>query len=100
MPNLIGLRAAASRFSIESWLFALPMTAPANHYSIAFGHFLTIHASEPFERSAQLPGVWLFSDLGDCDFSSGVRALLTLAEVALPPKGGLLAMDKPMTLFS
>jgi hypothetical protein len=46
MPNLIGLRAAASRFSIESWLFALPMTAPANHYSIAFGHFLTIHASE------------------------------------------------------
>jgi hypothetical protein len=50
------------------------MTAPANHYSIAFGHFLTIHASEP--------------------------SLLTLTEVALPLKGGLLAMEKPMTLPS
>ena len=45
MPNWIGLRAKASPFSIESWLFALPMTAPANHYSIAFGHFSIIHAS-------------------------------------------------------
>jgi hypothetical protein len=35
----------------------------------------------------------------DLDFSSTVRALLTLAEVA-PPKGGLLRMDKPMTLPS
>jgi hypothetical protein len=46
------------------------MTAPAIHYSIAFGHFLTIYASE-----------------------------LSLAQVA-PPKGGLLAVDKPMTLPS
>jgi hypothetical protein len=45
MPNLIGLRTVASRFSIEAWPFALPMTAPASHYSIAFGHFSTIHAS-------------------------------------------------------
>ena len=42
------------------------MTAPTNRYCIAFGHFLTIHASNP--------------------------------EVA-PPKGGLLARDKPMTLL-
>jgi hypothetical protein len=46
------------------------MTAPANRCSIAFVNFLTIHASEPF-----------------------------LAEIA-PPKGGLLAMGKPMTLPS
>src|SRR3984957_405079 len=46
------------------------MTAPANHCSIAFGHFLTIRTSEP-----------------------------SLTEVA-PPKGGLLRMDKPMTLPS
>jgi hypothetical protein len=46
------------------------MTALANHYSIAFGHFLTLHASE-----------------------------LSPLEVA-PPKGGLLAVDKPMTLRS
>ena len=45
------------------------MTATANHYSIASGHFLTIHASEP-----------------------------SLVDVALPPKGGLLAIAKPMTL--
>jgi hypothetical protein len=44
------------------------MAAPANHYSIAFGHFLTIEASNT-------------------------------TEVA-PPKGGLLATDKPMTLPS
>ena len=44
------------------------MTAAANRYSSAFARFLTIHASEPF-----------------------------LAEVA-PPKGGLLATCKPMTL--
>jgi hypothetical protein len=44
------------------------MTAPVNRYCIAFGHFLTIHASEP-----------------------------CCAEAA-PPKGGLLAVDKPMTL--
>jgi hypothetical protein len=74
MPNLIGLRAADLRFSIEAWLSALPMTATANHYSIAFGHSLIIHASEP--------------------------SLLTLAEVALPPKGGLMAVEKPMTLRS
>jgi hypothetical protein len=47
------------------------MTAPINHYCIAFEHFLTIHASES-----------------------------STAEVALPPKGGLLAMNKPMTLPS
>src|SRR5579859_458731 len=70
MPNLTGLRAAASRFSIESWLFALPMTAPANRCSIAFAHFLTIHVSD-----------------------------LALAAVA-PPKGGIRAVDKPMTLLS
>jgi hypothetical protein len=46
------------------------MTAPVNRYCIEFGHFLTIHASEP-----------------------------SLPEVA-PPKGGLLAADKPMTLPS
>jgi hypothetical protein len=46
------------------------MTAPPNHYFIAFGNFLTIRASES-----------------------------SLAEVA-PPKGGLLATDKPMTLPS
>src|SRR5882757_6245389 len=73
MPNLTSLRAAASRFSIEAWRFALPMTAPTNHYSIAFGHFFPIHASEPC-----------------CPHP---------AEVA-PPKGGLLAVDKPMTLPS
>jgi hypothetical protein len=44
------------------------MTARANRYCIAFGHFLTIHASES-----------------------------SFAEVA-PPKGGLLMMHKPMTL--
>jgi hypothetical protein len=70
MPNLIGPRAAASRSSIEPWLFAPPMTAPANHCSDAFGHFLTIHASGP-----------------------------SPCQVA-PPKGGLLAADKPMTLPS
>jgi hypothetical protein len=52
MPNLIGLRAAASRFSIEAWLFTPPMTAPANRYCIAFGHFLTIHASEIYLAEA------------------------------------------------
>jgi len=46
------------------------MTAAANHCSIAFGHFLTLHASELF-----------------------------LAEAA-PPKGGLPATDKPTTLPS
>jgi len=46
------------------------MTAPTNHYSIAFGHFLTTHISE----------------------SSPI-------ELA-PPKGGMLEMDKPMTLPS
>jgi hypothetical protein len=70
MPNLIGRCAAASRFSIEAWPFARPMTAPGNRYSIAFGHFLTIHASES-----------------------------SLAEGA-PPKGGLLAMAKSITLRS
>jgi hypothetical protein len=45
MPNLIGLRAAASRFSIELWLFALSMTVLTNHSFIAFGHFLTIRVS-------------------------------------------------------
>src|SRR5271155_800784 len=46
------------------------MIAPTNHCSIAFAHFSTIHASEP-----------------------------SLAEGA-PPKGGLLATNKPMTLAS
>jgi hypothetical protein len=46
------------------------MKAPTNRYSIAFGHFLIIHASEP-----------------------------SLAEVA-PPKRGLLGMIKPMKLHS
>jgi hypothetical protein len=41
---------------------------PANHFCIAFGHFLTTRTSEP-----------------------------SAAKVA-PPKGGLLAMSKPMTL--
>jgi hypothetical protein len=50
------------------------MTVPANHYSIAFGHFLTIQASEPSHP--------------------------TPAEAALPPKGGLMAVEKPMTLRS
>src|SRR5580658_1053063 len=68
MPNLIGPRAAASRFSIESWPLARPMTAPANHYCAAFGHFSTIRASEPFHVPSR------------------------------SPKGGLLAADKPMTL--
>jgi hypothetical protein len=45
MPNLIELRAAVLRFSIEARLFALPMTAPANRCSIAFGNFSMIHAS-------------------------------------------------------
>jgi hypothetical protein len=57
MPNLIGLPAAASRFSIGPWLFALPMTAPANLYSIAFGHFLTIHASQPTIAAYRAPPV-------------------------------------------
>jgi hypothetical protein len=43
MLNSISLRVTALRFSIEPWLFAPPMTAPANHSFIAFGHFLTIH---------------------------------------------------------
>jgi hypothetical protein len=46
------------------------MTARANRYCIAFGHFLTIHASD-----------------------------LSRADVA-PPKGGLLAAYKAMTLRS
>jgi hypothetical protein len=45
------------------------MTVPVNHSSIAFGHFSTIRPSAP-----------------------------SLAKVILPPKGGLLAMNKPVTL--
>src|SRR5579863_1247289 len=70
MPNWTALRAAALRFSVEAWPFALPMTAPTIPFCIAFGHFLTVHASQP-----------------------------SLAETA-PPKGGLLAVDKPVTLAS
>src|SRR5258708_5657508 len=72
MPNLTSLRPAASRFSIESWRFALPMTAPANHCSIAFGHFLTVSAGEPRSPNP--------------------------CRSRTPPKGGLLATGKPMTL--
>jgi len=67
---LIGLHAAALRFSIESWLFAPPRTARVNLYCIAFGRFLTFNASNP-----SIAG-------GD----------------AAPPKGGLLAVGKPMKL--
>ena len=50
------------------------MTTPANHSFIEFGHFLTIHASEPCSPNP--------------------------AEAALPPKGGLMEAEKPMTLPS
>jgi hypothetical protein len=47
------------------------MTAPASHYSIASEYSLTIRARGP-----------------------------SLTEAAVPPNGGLLAMDKRMTLPS
>jgi hypothetical protein len=66
---LIAPRAVASRFSIEASQFALPMTAPISRYCTAFGPFF----EDPYSRT-------------------------TPAEAA-PPKGGLLTMAKPMTLY-
>jgi hypothetical protein len=54
MPNLTGLRAVALRFSTEAWLFAPAMKTPANHYFIAFGHSLTVQASEPLSIPSQI----------------------------------------------
>jgi hypothetical protein len=83
--------AAASRFSVESWLFVPPMTAPACRYCIASGHFSTIHASGPF------PALRAVADRPPLILAD--RPPLILADRS-PPKGGLPPIDKPMTLSS
>src|SRR5580700_4250430 len=70
MLNLIGLRATASLSSIAPWPFAPPRKAPVNLYCIAFGHISTTSTSNSSMAAAE----------------------------AAPPKGGLLAVHKPMKL--